>query len=50
MSSINRKLISILKAFYNFYAQQDCFERQHPRECGGGGDEDLAQKQNFYTG
>lgn len=43
MSYIIRKLISILKAFYNFHAQQDYFEREHPRERGGG----EAQKQNF---
>lgn len=38
------------KALYSLYAQQDYFERWHPKERGGGGGvEDLAQKQNFQT-
>lgn len=40
----------MFKVLYSLYAQQDYFERWHPKECGGGVvSSDLAQKLNFQT-
>ena len=45
--SAARRLISTLKALYTSYAQQDCFDRWHPKECREGRLEDLARKQYY---